>query len=144
MKYGKPPHGICCGAVLRGTALVSVLGAVRGLAVAAIEVFRHHGVRACTPERGKVRSYSGASPPAESVLHPGKRKNKKFQWCFVASRVRCAPRKKKKQEVSVVLRHRVGRLCTPEKEKTRSFSGASPPRREAMHPGKGKLKKFQW
>ena len=33
-----------------------------------------------TPERGKVRSYSGASPPAESDVHPGKGKLKKFQW----------------------------------------------------------------
>ena len=65
-------------------------------------VLRHHGVRACTPER---------------------RKSKKLQWCFAASRVSSAPRKEEKQEISVVLRHRAVRSCTPERGKTRNFSG---------------------
>lgn len=55
--------------------------------------------------------------------HPGKRKSKKLQWCFAASRVRCAPRKRKTQEVTVVLRCQPSQMCTPERGKTRNFSG---------------------
>ena len=63
------------------------------------------------------RGYRGASSPRCETMHLGKRK---------------------KQEVTVVLRHRAVRSCTPERGKTRNYSGASSPRCEVMHPGKRK------